>query len=506
MIDSKRIAKNTLFMYIRMFIILGVSLYTSRVVLDKLGVDDYGLYNVVAGLVGMLSFLNGTLSTGTSRFLMYDLGVGDTNKLKSTFNTVLITHVALACFIILIGETLGVWYINNILIVDHNRLLAIRVVFQLSILTAVISVIQVPFTSVIMAHEKMSFYAYLSIFEAIAKLLIVYILSIVTADKLIVYAFLIVLVSVLIFIVYAIYCYSKFDEVRFTFFFDKETSKSLLSFSGWNLLANLSNTLGLQGVLVLQNLFFQPFVAASQAISNQISSAIMQFINNVRVAINPQIIKLYADNKFEESKRLTLWSAQIMFDLLLLIGLPCIIVMDKLIDLWLVEIPDYAIIFAQYAVLRNILDNFNYALYLPMIAANKIKKNSLAALFLGVGQFILLYIVFKLGASALWSSYLALGTTVLFSFIVKPYILYKDVNYRIKELFECYWGAIKVLILSSVLSFTAYALIGNDTFLKNIVIVIITIVSVIFSSYITLGREKKKYLMSFANDKIKLLK
>jgi O-antigen/teichoic acid export membrane protein len=256
MADNKRIAKNTLFLYFRMILIMGVTLYMSRVVLDKLGVDDFGLYNVVGGVVGMLSFLNGTLSIGTSRFLTYELGTGDSDKLRQTFSTALYTHVILAVIILIAMESFGLWYVYNKMIIPPDRFSACVWVFHLSILTTLVAITQVPYTATIMAHEMMEIYAYISIFEAFAKLGVCFLLSYGNIDRLILYASLLFFVQLIVSLCYRIYSIKNFEESRLSRTFNKAILKRLLSFSGWNIMANISNTLGNQGTLVLINLFF----------------------------------------------------------------------------------------------------------------------------------------------------------------------------------------------------------------------------------------------------------
>ena len=238
MIDSKRIAKNTVFLYIRLVLVLCVTLYTSRVVLDKLGVDDFSLYNVVYGVIGLLSFLNGTLSSGTSRFITFALGKGDLAKLKRTFSVALYVHVLLAVLVILLGETVGLWYVHNVMVIPPERLSAVLVVYQISILSTVITILQVPFISEVMAHERMSIYAYIGIYEAIAKLAIVFLLICSPFDELIYYAALVALASLTVFLFYVFYTKRKFDEVSLKFHFDKFTFISIMKFSGWNIIAN----------------------------------------------------------------------------------------------------------------------------------------------------------------------------------------------------------------------------------------------------------------------------
>lgn len=503
MSDNKRIAKNTIFLYFRMILTMAVSLFTSRVVLDKLGIDDFGLYNVVGGVVGMLSFLNGTLSAGTSRFLMYELGGGDARRLKNTFSTALFTHVILGLVIVLVMETAGLWFLYNKLVVPFERFTACFWVFQLSIITTFVSITQVPYTSTIMAHERMNIYAYISIFEAFAKLGICYLLSIGNMDRLILYAILLALVQFVVTMSYRLYCTINFKESSFKLKYDKTVLKNLLSFSGWNIMANLSNTLGSQGVLVLINLFFTPALAAAQAVANQVSGAIMVFVNNFRMAINPQIIKLYAAGDRNGSKKLTLETTIFCFDLILMIGLPAIVVMNELMHLWLKEVPEYAVVFTQWIVARQIIGTFSASFYTPMMAANKMKINSIAAVVLGIGEFLLLYVFFRMGFGPMWIQYLGCVVVIGFSMVVKPYVLIKQIDYSIKEILFCYWICLRTLFLSALLSILPSYYLGNG-FLESLLKAITIVLIVILSSYFSLERVTREKIKSIIQSKIHL--
>lgn len=502
MSDSKRIAKNTGFLYIRMFIIMAVQLYTSRVVLDKLGADDYGLYNVVGGVVGLLSFLTGTLSIGTSRFITYELGAGDAKKLKSTFVTSFYTHLALSGIIVILLETIGLWFFYNHLVIPSDRLDAAFWVYQISIFTAIVAITQVPYTSAIMAHEKMDIYAYLSIFEAGAKLLVVYLLVIAPYDKMLFYAILIAIVQIVLASFYRFFCVSKFQECRLNFSFDKSIFKKLMGFSGWNITANIAEVLKAQGVIVLINMFFQPAIVAAQAIGNQITNAMMQFINNIRTAVNPQIIKLYASGDYEGSKRLTLKSSLYVFDLLLLLGLPFILLMEPILNLWLKEVPPYTVVFAQCIVASQIIGNFSASFYTPMLAANKIKKNSIAAVIFSFSNFIILYLIFKLGGDVMWVQYIYILNSILWSYLIKPFILYKDINYNISEMGKCIVCTFKVGLLSCIIAIPTRIFL-NNSIIECILLFMITIVAVIISSYIFMYKEDRQKATSFIYNKIK---
>lgn len=471
---------------------MGVSLYTSRVILDELGVDDYGLYNVVGGVVGMLSFVSGTLSIGTMRFLTTELGRRDDEKLHITFNTTFYTHLGLSLVLALMLETVGLWFVYNKLIIPPDRFDAAIFAYHISVLTSIISITQVPYTSLIMAHERMSIYAYISILEVFSKLAVVYLLGVLCFDRLVVYAALIALVQVLVASLYRIYCRINFVESKLNACFNKQIFRSLMCFSGWNVMANLAETLKLQGFLVLINMFFQPFVVAAQTIGNQVAGAMMQFVLNFRTAIDPQIIKLYASEQFEESKRLTLRTTVLVFDLVLLLGLPTIFIMNTIMSIWLVEVPPYAVIFTQYIIVQRILSTFDSAFYIPMMAAAKIKTNSILASFSGPGVFAMLYVIYRLGGDVMWMQYLGILVMFVFGFAIKPYLLVHDVEgYSYKDFIPCFFSCAKVTVLSVLLSYGAYTFLGNDKLFTSIWLCLISILSVCLSSYIFLDHSTR---------------
>lgn len=502
MSDNKKIAKNTGFLYVRMFLIMAVTLYMSRVVLDKLGADDYGLYNVVGGVVGLLGFLNGTLSTSSMRFLTYELGVGNFYKLKLTFNTTFYIHLALSFIVLLLLDSIGLWFFYNKLIIPAERLNICFWVYQISIITTIVSITQVPYTSMIMARERMDLYAYVSIYEALAKLLVTYLISISPYDRMLVYAILLAFVQISVASFYRIYCTNKFVECKLAMIFDSQIFKKIMGFSGWNLTAHISEILRCQGIIVLINMFFQPAIVAAQAIANQISSAMMQFVNNVRTAVNPQVIKLYASGNYEASQRLTLKSSLYVFDLLMVLGLPLILLMDPILNLWLKEVPPYTVVFAQFIVASQIIGNYSASFYIPMVAAGKIKKNSIASVIVDFGSFALLYIILKMGFDVMWVQYMGIFTIIVFAFFIKPYILYKDVDYKIKDMVKCYFDSAKVAVFSCAISVPIKLALDNSL-LSNVIVLIVSILSVIISSLLFMESDDRNKGMVFLRKKIK---
>lgn len=489
--NNKRIAKNTLFLYLRMILVMGVGLYTSRVVLDKLGVVDYGLFNTVAGVVSMLAFLNGTLSTSSSRFLTYALGVGNKKKVNYTFCTAFYSHLLLALLVALLMETGGLWFVYNKLVIPPERMFATLWAFHISIFTTFISITQVPYASVIIAHENMNVYAYLGIFEAIAKLVIVYLLTLSTIDKLITYSILIGLIQLLVALFYRSYCTRMYDESILKLKFDYAILRQMLSFSGQGLIAEMANIFSLQGIIVLINLFFSPAIVAAQAIGNQISNAIMQFVKNLQTAVTPQIIKLYAIGDYENFRKLTLNSSIYVHELLLLLALPSIVVMEPLLNLWLVEVPPYAIVFAQLILIKQIFNVYGMTLYVPMVAAGKLKSNSVASIWMGIGIFGFLYILLKLGCGVMWVQYICIIQTIIYSYIIKPYILCNEVGFTWNEILFNFFKCAKISAFPVIIATLFSLFIDISSFSYMLFAIISICMSVCITAYLSLDKETR---------------
>lgn len=444
-------------MYIRMIIVMAVSLFTQRVVLDKLGASDYGIYAAVGGVVAMLGFLNGTLSTGTSRFLTFELGRGNLDNIKNTFSTAFYSHLILATIVSVILLTGGIWFVEHKLIIPPERLSAAVWVLVISVFTTFVSITQVPYTSVVIAYENMSIYAYIGLFEAVTKLGIVYLLTLATWDKLILYAVLVALVQILVAMYYRFYCVRHYSESHLLKRFDKSIFKEMLTFSSWSFIANISQVLGRQGLVVVMNMFFSPVIVAAQQIGNQINGALYQFRSNFVTAINPQIIKLYAVGEYSESRKLTMETSIYVFDLMLLLSLPVIVLMEPILNLWLVDVPEYAVIFGQWILGAHLFGTYSLMLYTPMMASGRMKENSYASVFVTIFGVVALYFILKAGGSVMWVQYLTLTTTLLYSYVVKPIIVCKYIpDYNWKELLINTWQMIKVSLIPVVISIAIY--------------------------------------------------
>lgn len=464
MSDNKRIAKNTIYLYFRMILTMLIALYTSRVILEKLGVDDFGIYNAVGGIVGFLSFLNSALATGSSRFLTFELGTGDAEKLKRTFSSLLTAHIILAGIIVILSETIGLWFLYHKMVIPPERMKAAIYVFHISILTSVLSITQVPYNATIISHEKMSIYAYVSIFEVVAKLCICYLIGIGNGDKLIVYAILIFLVQALLIIFYRVYCRYNFAEAKYNFLWDKTILKPILAFSGWSLFADGTTALSKQGVLILLNMFFTPAVVSARAISLQVNSAANQLVNNFRTAVNPQVVKLYAAKDYEGSKQLLLFSTNISYYLMLMISLPLIFLADPILHFWLGNnVPEYTTIFLQIVIAQSLFQVFDRSFYVPLYAKGQLKENAILTPLFDFLPFPVVYILFRMGYSPVALSWAYLVSSMIIGLIVKPALIVKYVSYTWSEIFSVFLPCLRVTIFATIISLLCYLFIPQSS-------------------------------------------
>lgn len=357
--NTRRIAKNTAMLYIRMLLIMGVTLYTSRVILNVLGVEDFGIYNVVGGVVAMLAFFNSSLSTATQRYMNYEMGKGNAEGVQKVFSMSFIGYCLLAVVTIIFAETVGLWFIYNKLVIPEVRLNAAIWVFQFSLLTFVVNLLTVPYNAAIIAHERMSIYAYISVGEVVLRLLLVFFLQIIDADKLKLYALMMFFVSCLVGFSYRVCCIRSFPECRLRWVWDKWLLKDLFSFSGWMLSGTITNLLSTQGVNILINLFFGPALNAARAIAMQVYGAVNAFVTNFMMAVRPQIVKSYAQGNTEYMYRLVFSASKFSFFLLFLLTIPILLNTDLILRFWLKNVPPYTVLFTQL-VLIDLLINAAY--------------------------------------------------------------------------------------------------------------------------------------------------
>lgn len=468
-LNKKRIAKNTALLYVRMIFVMLVTLYTSRVVLQYLGVDNFGIYQTIGGIVGMMTFVNTALCTGISRFLTFELGHGDDQKLKNTFSTTLIVQMGYAVIVYLIGETVGLWFLENKLQIAPDRMNAARWVYQISLLGTAIGLTTAPYTATVMSHEKMNVFAYLGMFDVCAKLGIVYLLSISPIDRLVFYAVLLLVIQLLYSGFYFFYCTSRFPEARFSFVFDKKIFREISGFSGWSLFAATSIALNNQGVLILLNMFFSPAIVAARAISLQVNGAANQLVGNFRTAVNPQIVKQYASGNSEESKNLLLSSTKYSYYLMFILSLPICICAKPLLEVWLTEVPEYTVIFLQIVVVQSLFQVFDTSFYMALYAKGDLKVNALVSPTLGFLMFPIVYIMFKHGASPVVLSWANLIFYALLGLVVKPILIVKIANYNWKDVLQVFKPCFIVSLAAGTAAGFLTSVVNLDGFLSLLV-------------------------------------
>lgn len=364
--SNRQIAKNAVFLYIRMAVVMIVSIYMSRIILAQLGETDYGVYNVVGGVVTMVLSLNSALAFGTQRFISYYMGEGNSEMLSKVFSSSVIVHIALAFLVAIILETGGHWFVNSVLNIPEDRVFAANIVLHISVITSFIAIFQVPFSALIISHERMNIYAYVSLVDVVLKLLIAYSLQVLPYDKMISYASLLTIVQLVQACIYITYCKLKFSESKIILHKDMYLYKDILSYGGWNLLGSGGFMLSDQGVNMMLNVFFGPSINAARAIALQVKNAVSQFISNLQTAFNPQLVKLYAEGNKEAMLALLMNNIKLSLLLMWIILLPLYIELDFLLDIWLVEVPDFTLIFARITLLKLFLVCFEQ----PFITAN----------------------------------------------------------------------------------------------------------------------------------------
>lgn len=504
--SNKTIAKNTIFLYVRMLIIMVVTLYTSRVILQALGIDDYGLYQAVGGVVGFLAFISNALAGATSRFITFALGKGNAEELKNTFATTITSHLIIGLFIVLVAETIGLWYVYNKMVIPEERFAAAIIVYQISILTAFITIIQVPYYAEVIAHEKMSVFAYVGIVEAIGKLGIVFLLSIGSIDKLVLYAVLLLIVQLGIFGFYVSYCRRNFEESVFNISFNKKLFGEIFRFSGWSLFASGAIALSNQGILLLLNLFFAPAVVTARSISLQVNNVANQFVGNFRTAANPQIVKRYASGDIAGSKNLLLESTKFSYYLMLLIAVPLVFLADPILHLWLVEVPDYTVVFLQIVIVQSLFQVFDTSFYTALYAKGRIKENAIISPATGFLCFPIVYLLFKAGCSPLALSWAYLVCYALLGLVIKPILLNRICNYNWKEILEVFWVCFVVTLVAVPIPWTLYHFIGVETLGGSLIVLVASLVFVAVAVWaLGLTKNMRARLLQAVKSRIQLI-
>lgn len=502
--NNKRIAKNTMFLYFRMGLVLIVSLFSTRVVLQALGVEDYGIYNVVSGFVSMFAFLNTSMSNGVQRFYNFSLGRKNDYSITDVYNTAIQIQSILAIVLLLLLETIGIWYMYNEMVIPTERFASALWVFQFSVISMLVIVMQIPYSASIMAYEKMDYYAYVSIFDVLAKLGIAYAIKYSSFDRLLLYGLLNLVVTLIGFLLYYAYAKSHFKELKFICAIKKELFKPMLSFSGWNVFGSFAYMLKNQGVNMLLNVFFGPVVNAARGVSAMIMSAIQGFQGNIVVAFRPQLVQSYASADYRRVQNLFFSLSKVSFILLALLSIPVIIEIDYILSLWLgTEVPDYTIPFTILVLVNMVISSLNTPVSQVVHATGKMKQYQIGTSLAVCSIIPIAWIFLKMGFDATSVYWVSLAATIVNQTICN-WLLKKVFDYNIKAYMKSVIMPCTLFaVMSPILPYLITVFIPSS-FGRLILVTLVSIVSsLIVSLCLVLNKSERKLVKSFISKFLK---
>lgn len=486
----------------RMFFIMVISLYTSRVVLSTLGVIDFGIYNAVGGVVTMMGVLSGAMSVATQRYLTFELGRGDRVRLKQVFSMCLSIFILLSFILILLSESVGLWLVNYKMVIPVERIEAANWILQYSILSSVATVLMIPYNAAIIAHERMNIYAYVGILDAVLKLIIVYLLLWLPSDKLSAYGFLMFFIHAVVACSYIIYGLSHFPETRYKFYWEKSLFWSLITYSGWNLFGSLSGVAKGQGLNILLNLFFNPSVNAARGIAYQINSAVTQFFTNFYTAVRPQITKYYAQKNLDEMYKLIFRSSKLSFYLIMLVSVPLIIETPYIVNLWLGQLPEYVVPFTRIIIAISAIDAMSTPL---MTAAHATGRIALYQFTVGMLNILILpisYLFLTKGCSPVSVFYVSL-TISFISLFIRIWIVRRLMEFPVYDyILKVVINSLFVSLISFVLPLIVYMRV-DETFFSVCCVSALSVFSCITSIYfLGVSADERNFIMRLVKTKI----
>lgn len=495
--NTKRIARNTLMLYVRMLFSMLVALYTSRVLLNTLGVEDYGIYNVVGGFVAMFSLISSSLSSSVSRFLMFELGRGDLKRLKETFSMSVLIHIVLALVVFIFAETVGIWFLNTEMTIPEERLIAANWVFQASILAFMFGLSSIPYNASITSHERMSTFAYIGILDVVLRLLIILFIAYVPMeyDKLIVYSLLLVAVRIFLQCIYLWYCRRNFEECRFRLRFNKTYWKSMSSFAGWNFIGCTAALLKDQGVNVLLNLFCGPIVNAARGIAVYVNAAVSGFAENFMVAVKPQIIKSYASNDKEYMFSLVERGSRFSFYIMLILALPILFQTEFVLTVWLKNYPDYTVNFVRLVLVLSLCDIISSTLITLQESTGKIRNYQLVVGGMLMMNFPLSYICLKIGFTP-ESVFLVAIVVSISCMLSRLFFLRKMVGLSLSGFLKRVWlRIIYVTITAIIVPITVISIVDLHGWIHFLLISVICLLCTLASVYfIGCSHNEQKFI------------
>jgi O-antigen/teichoic acid export membrane protein len=493
--NNRRIAKNTAMLYVRMLFTMVISLYTSRVVLITLGIENFGIYNVVGGVIVLFSFINNAMANATQRFLNFAMGAKNENEVDRVFSMSLTVHISIAILVLILGETIGLWFVNAKLNIPENKISSMQLVYQFSIFASCISIVRIPYYASIIAYEKMSFFAYSSIVESLLKLFIVYVLLIITFNKLIAYSILMFVISLVMFLVYKIYCNRIFSTCNYKFFYDKDMYKEMMSFSGWSLWGASANIGSNQGVNILLNFFYGVAINAAYGIANQVSGVIYGFVSNFQTAFRPQIIKSFAANESLFFFNLINRASKLSFFLLFLVSLPFIINCKDVLNLWLVNVPDYAVPFTQLIIISSLFDAISAPLWTANEATGKVKYYQILISLIIMLNIPISYIVLLMGYSPFFVILVRISLNIC-TLLFRIFYLQRTINLDVLRFVKEVVGSCSlVTVLSIPIPILIFLYVDgfNGVILSALFSVVVTSI-VIF--YVGLNTSERRFIVN----------
>jgi len=485
---------------------MAVSLFTVRVILNVLGVIDYGIYNVVAGVVSMLGFLNGAMATASQRFFSYELGREDTEALRRTFSMSLNIYLLIMIAIVILAETIGLWLVKTKLVIPDERITAARIIYQFSIVSFLASMLSAPYLAVIIARENMDVYAYVSIFEVLFKLISAFLIKYLAYDKLILYGLLLMISSFLSLSLYILVCRRRYKESRYQFFWDRSMFRILASYTGWNLFGSAVGVVKIQAINILLNMFFGPVVNTARTIATQVSTAVNSFSQNFSTAVRPQIIKHYAAGNKDQMLKLVFQSSKLTFFLMYFISFPLILEMPFVMKVWLKQIPGDAILYTRLVLVDIMIDSISYPLMTAAQATGEIKVYQAV-----VGGFLLLnlpcsYIALELGAPAQSVLVIAIVITTL-AFIIRLIIVRRLLDFPINPFIQ---QLIKPLMIACIISAPlplAINLAMHESIVRFFLVIVVSMFTIGLSFYfLALQRDEQIILNDIVHKKLAKLK
>lgn len=502
--DSKRVFKNTIVLYIRMFVMLGLGLYTSRVVLNVLGVQDYGIYNVVGGIVVVLSFLNSAMLGATQRFMNVALGQRDQEQLNTIFSNALLLHIIIGLIIFVFSETVGLWFVNNYLDIPEGRLGAANWVYQFSVFSFVISVVRSPYSACVVAHEKMTAYAWITMIDVILKLVIVILLPFTKFDKLVLYSFLLFAGSIVTTFVYVIYCKKHFEESNVkSLRVNKEVMRSMTSFSGWTVMGNLSFIGHTQGIAIVINMFFGVAINAAQGIATQVNSYVKDFVSNFTMALNPQIVKTYAAGEFDEMHKLIFRGCKIAILMIGVLILPLLLETPTILEVWLKIVPDQTISFVRVILLITLVDSYSRPLITAQNATGNIKNYQIVMTCLGLTHIPIAWLFFSLGFGPVYAQYIYLALTIIMQ-VVRTVWVSRSVNFSLGSFFwDVIFRCLFACAVASIIPIILHSIMPQGFVTSVIICTLCVVFMAVSAMYIGFNKQERIAILSMIKKRIK---